>query len=311
MQPTIVVLDEVALSGEHHRRLRSLGNVEVYDDNSADDDETVARASNADVLVLGWTSLHAGVLARLPRLKMVSVWATGYDYVDVRAARERGVVTTNVPAYAGRAVAELTIGLMIALARRILPADRHVRGGEYGWKVFEGIELGGRTLGLVGLGDIGAEVARLAQCLGMRVVAHARNPSPERDARLGCTSMPLHALLVESDFVSLHLPLGAATEGLIGAAQLARMKRGAYLINTARAGLVDQAALAEALMTGRIAGAALDDIHHPDRALASLTNVILTPHIGFFTAEALARKGSICVDNVAAYLAGSPVNVVE
>jgi phosphoglycerate dehydrogenase-like enzyme len=311
MQPTIVVLDEVALSDEHHRRLRSLGTVIVHDDNPVDDDETVARASDADVLVLGWTSLHAGVLARLHRLKMISVWATGYDCVDVAAARERGVVTAHVPAYAGRAVAELTVGLMLALARRILPADRHVRGGGYAWKPFGGVELRGRTLGLVGVGDIGAEVARIAQCLGMRVVAHTRNPSPERDARIGCTSMPLDAVLTQSDFVSLHLPLGAATEGLIGPAQLAQMKRDAYLVNTARAGLVDQVALAKALVTGRIAGAALDDIHRPDSALASLPNVILTPHIGFLTEEALAHKGSICVENVAAYLAGSPVNVVE
>jgi phosphoglycerate dehydrogenase-like enzyme len=310
VQPTIVVLDEVELGDEHSRRLSSLGKVVTYVSNPADDEETVARASDADILVVGWTTLSAAVLARLPRLKMISVWATGYDYVDVRAARQRGVVTTNVPAYAGRAVAELTVGLMISLARHIVPADRHVRGGEYMWRRFGGVELRGRTVGLVGLGDIGAEMARLAGCLGMRVVAHTRNPNPGRAAELGCTYMSLDTVLGQSDFVSLHIPLSVATEAIIGSAQLAMMKRHAYLINTARAGLVDQPALAEALRTGTIAGAALDDIRFPDDALASLPNVILTPHIGFFTGEALDRLGAICIDNVAAYLAGSPVNVV-
>jgi D-3-phosphoglycerate dehydrogenase len=306
-----VILDEVELGDEQHRRLESLGIVATHHGNPADDEETVARASDADVLVVGWTSLRAGVLARLSRLKMISIWATGHDYVDVRAARELGVVTTNVPAYAGHAVAELTIGLCISLVRHVIPADRHVRGGEYAWKNFGGLELRGNTLGLVGLGDIGAEVARIAQCLGMSVVAYTRNPSPERAAKLGCTFMSLDALFSHSDLVSLHIPLTITTDGIIGPAQLARMKRHAYLINTARARLIDQAALVEALTTGRIAGAALDDIHFPDHELASLPNVILTPHIGFFTKEALARKGAICVDNVAAYLAGSPVNVVE
>jgi D-3-phosphoglycerate dehydrogenase len=311
VQPAIVILDEVELSDEQYRRLESLGTVATFDSNPADDEETVARAQDADVLVLGWTTLRAGVLTRLGRLKMISIWATGYDYVDVRAARERGVVTTNVPAYAGHAVAELTIGLLISLARQIVPADRHVRGGEYTWKGFGGSEVRGKTLGLVGLGDIGAEVASLAQCLGMRVVACTRNPSPERAAKLRCTFMSLDALIGQSDFISLHLPLSITTDGIIGAAQLARMKPNAYLINTARARLIDQAALVEAVKAGRIAGAALDDMRFPDDQLVSLPNIIVTPHIGFFTKEALARKGTICVDNVAAYLAGSPVNVVE
>jgi lactate dehydrogenase-like 2-hydroxyacid dehydrogenase len=143
-----VILDEVELSDEQYRRLESLGTVATFDSNPADDEETVARAQDADVLVLGWTTLRAGVLTRLGRLKMISIWATGYDYVDVRAARERGVVTTNVPAYAGHAVAELTIGLLISLARQIVPADRHVRGASTHGRASAVLRYGVRPLDL-------------------------------------------------------------------------------------------------------------------------------------------------------------------
>ena len=310
MKPNIVILDEVELSDAQQDRLRSLGAVTSYQTNPADEEEVLVRAVDAEILLLGWTGLNAALLARLTRLRMISVWATGYDYVDTQAARRQGVTTCNIPAYAGTAVAELTIGLMLGLARQLVPADRHVRGGDYSWRGFRGSELSGKTLGLVGLGDIGGAVAGIARALGMTVLAHVRNPTPERAAQLGCEFVPLDVVLRRSDVLSLHLPLTSQTRGLIGAAQLAAMKPSAHLINTARAQLVDQAALVAALTEGTIAGAALDDITLPATELAALPNVILTPHIGFFTEEALLRKGDVCVDNVAAYLAGSPVNVV-
>jgi phosphoglycerate dehydrogenase-like enzyme len=229
----------------------------------------------------------------------------------VAAADDHGITVTNVPAYAGRAVAELTIGLVLALARRIVPADRSVRDGRFSWQGFQGTELAGKVLGVVGVGDVGREVARLGACLGMQVLGHARTASAARATRLGVELVPLHELLHRSDVVSLHVPLTAETHHLLGPEELATMRPGAFLVNTARAGVVDQSALVDALRAGGLGGAALDDHQHPDPALAALPNVLLTPHIGFYTAEALVRKGDVCVGNVAAFLAGQPRNVVS
>ncbi|MCK9900614.1 hypothetical protein CC117_20870 [Parafrankia colletiae] len=307
----IVVLDEVELSETQHDRLAALGSVETYRDNPADAKEAVRRLADADIAVLGWTSLGAAELGALPRLRMISVWATGYDYVDTAFAREHGVLVTNVPSYAGRAVAELTTGFLISLTRQIVTADRSVRSGAFDWHPFRGSELVGKTLGLVGVGDIGGEVAGLAKALGLRVVAHALNPSAERAAALGVEFVPLQTLLATSDIVSLHVPLTDRTRNLIGRNEIALMKPTGYLINTSRAAVVDQVALTDALAARVIAGAALDDSEFPDARLAALPTVILTPHIGFYTDQAISRKGDVCVANIAAYLAGTPANVVN
>ena len=311
MGPRIVILDEVELSDDQLRRLEGLGRLVRHTSNPASENEVVRRLDGAEVAVLGWTSLGRQILSQLPELRLVAIWATGYDYVDVAAANDRSIVVTNVPAYAGRAVAELTIGLMLALARRIVPADRSVHDGRFSWQGFQGTELAGKVLGVVGVGDIGREVARLGACLGMEVVGHARTATAERAAQLGVELVPLHELLRRSQVVSLHVPLTADTHHLIGPRELATVRPGAFLINTARAGVVDQSALVDALRTGRLGGAALDDHDHPAPTLAALPNVVLTPHIGFCTAEGLVRKGNVCVDNVAAFLAGKPQNVVN
>jgi phosphoglycerate dehydrogenase-like enzyme len=310
MGTSIVVVDDVDLTDEQVQRLRALGTLVRHRDTSVNPSEIVARLVDAEVAILGWTTLNKKVLDQLNRLRMISVWATGYDYVDVDHARSKGIVVTNVPAYAAGSVAELTLGLMITLARHVVPADQSVRRGAFSWRDFRGVELSGRTLGLVGVGDIGAEVARLARAFGMRVVGHVRTATPERAARLGVEFVPLADLLRRSDFVSLHWPLAAPGTALLSAPELAAMKTGAYLLNTARAGLVDQAALVGALRSGHLAGAALDDIHFPDDTLTSLPNVVITPHIGFYTEESLVRKGDVCIGNVEAFLAGVPTNVV-
>lgn len=311
MGPRIVILDEVELSDDQLRRLEGLGRLVRHSSNPADESEVVRRLDGAEVAILGWTALGRRILSQLPGLRLIAVWATGYDYVDLAAANDHGIVVTNVPAYAGRAVAELTIGLMLALVRRILPADRSVRDGRFSWQGFQGMELAGKVLGVVGVGDVGREVARLGAYLGMEVLGHARTATAERATQLGVEFLPLHELLHRSDVVSLHVPLTADTHHLLGREELATMRRGAFLVNTARAGVVDQAALVDALRTGRLDGAALDDHDHPAPAHAALPNVVLTPHIGFCTAEALVRKGDVCVGNVASFLAGTPQNVVS
>jgi phosphoglycerate dehydrogenase-like enzyme len=309
--PRIVILDEVELSDDQLRRLEGLGRLVRHTTNPTGESEVVRRLDGAEVAILGWTALGRRILSQFPELRLIAVWATGYDYVDVAAANDQGIVVTNVPAYAGRAVAELTIGLVLVLARHIVPADRSVRDGRFSWRGFQGTELAGKVLGVVGVGDIGREVARLGACLGMHVLGHARTPSAERATQLGVELLPLHELLHRSDVVSLHVPLTAETHHLVGRQELATMRPGAFLVNTARAGVVDQAALVDALRTGRLGGAALDDHDHPAPALAALPNVVLTPHIGFCTAEALVRKGDVCVRNVASFLEGKPQNVIS
>ncbi|HEV7771725.1 MAG TPA: NAD(P)-dependent oxidoreductase [Conexibacter sp.] len=306
----IVVLDEVELDDRQAAELRELGDVTIYADNPADADEICRRLEGAEVAVLGWTQIDAEILSLLPNLELIAVWATGYDYVDVAAAHEHDVVVTNVPAYAGRAVAEHTLGLILAVTRHIVRADASVRDGSYSWAPFGGFELAGKTLGLVGVGDIGAEVARLASGLGMDVIAVARTMTAEREVDLGVRFADLKTVMSESDIVSLHVPLTPETRGLIGDAELRSMKPGSYLVNTTRAAVVDQAALRQALREGPLAGAGLDEIQLPDDELIGMPNVVLTPHVGFYTREALLRKGDVCVENIAGFLRGTPANIV-
>lgn len=306
----IVVLDDCDLDDGHLTRLRAVGEVEIHRGTPRDEEEAERRLKGAHVAVLGWTHLSGELLGRLPDLKLVSVWATGYDYVDTSAAGRLGVTVTNVPAYAGTAVSELALGLMLALCRKIPHATRRVRGGDLTWRGLQGVELSGRTLGVVGVGDIGGQVARCGRALGMRVLAHARTPSATRAEELGVVFRSLPELLAASDIVSLHVPLTTGTTGMIGADELAAMKAGSFLVNTARAGLVDQDALLDALLHGPLAGAALDDLDPARDDIAGLDNVVATPHIGFFTDAALGRKGDVCVSNVEAFLTGRPQNVV-
>ncbi len=331
MNVKIVILDEVELSGRHLGRLGALGEVTRCFDGPHDAEEVVARSADADIVVLGWTTLDGEVFRHLPRLRMISVCATGYDYVDVDAAARHGVTVANVPAHAGLGAAERTISLLFALAHGV----ESTGDGEYPWRGLDGGDLAGQTLGLVGMGDVGTEIARIATTFGMRVLACApaipaghtnrqvggqtnRQMGGPNDGRmagqmdrqaggwedgeageLGVEFRPLDALLAESDVVSLHVPLSTATKGLVGGRELGLMRAGAYLVNGAASGLIDQPALADALWSGRLAGAALDDIDFPDDRLTTAPGILLT-----------SRKADTCVDNVAAFLRGEPANVV-
>lgn len=307
----IVILDEVALSNEQKDRLRALGTLTDYETNPTSTEEALERLKDADVAVLGWTQLDAGALAKLPNLKMISIWATGYNYVDITAARDQNIIVTNVPGYAGTAVAELILGLMLALCRHIMQADASVRGGDYNWQNFQGTELRGKTIGVIGVGNIGSQVIKLAKSFSMKVLAVAQETSSRRADQLEVNFVDLPTLLKESDFVSLQVPLSKETVGLLGMKEFAMMKPTAYFISVARDTVIDQSALRTALQDKIIAGAALDEIAFPDDELTALPNVILTPHIGFFTKEALVRKGDICVTNVERFAAGDPTNVIN
>ena len=238
-------------------------------------------------------------LGLLPDLRLVANFGVGYDNVDVAACRERGIAVTNTPGVLDAAVAELTLALMLACRRQLLASDRFVRDGRWrtGWSRPErlGHDLAGATLGLVGLGRIGREVARRAEAFGMEVVHHRR-----------ADGLPLDELLRTADIVSLHVPLTAETEGLLSRGRLALLRDGATLINTARGAIVDEEALVDELVSGRISAGLdvfADEPRVPQR-LRELPNVVLTPHIASATVETRAAMTRVLVDNVLAFLAG-------
>ncbi|HWP34741.1 MAG TPA: D-2-hydroxyacid dehydrogenase family protein [Thermodesulfobacteriota bacterium] len=306
-----------AASGQLER-LAALGAVTVYDRPARDRAELLERLAPAEVAVLirARTRLDAELLAALPHLRLVAVTGTGYAHVDVEAATARGILVCNSPGRSARSVAELAFALLLAAWRHVAKADRAVRRGAWGdpWTTLEGRELAGRTLGVLGLGNIGPLVARIARGFDMRVLAWSANLTPERAAAAGATYAPLDRLLAESDAVSIHLRLSDRTRGLLGRRELALLKPGAVLVNTSRGEIVDEEALVEALRAGRIA-AGLDVFReeplpasHP---LTALDNVVLTPHIGSVTQESSRRWMEGAVETVAAYAAGRPIHVVN
>lgn len=239
-------------------------------------------------------------------VRIVANWAVGFDNVDVAAARARRVWVTNTPDVLTETTADLAFALIFAVSRRVAEGDRLVRRGEFrGWHpgLLLGREVHGKTLGVVGLGRIGRAVARRARAFGMRVLYHGGRPED-----IHCEPRSLADLLAEADLVSLHVPLTAETLGLIGAAELGRMKRGAFLINTARGDIVDHDALITALTSGHLGGAGLDVFpgtpERPDSRLFALDNVVLTPHIGSATRETRLAMAERAVDNLLVALAG-------
>ena len=306
--------DTVSFEEKHLQSLRALGELIVYDDVPARA-ELERRLIDADIAVIGWSTIDDSLLSRATALKLISLWSTGYDHVDVAAARARGIVVTNVPGYAADTIAEFVIGSMIALSRRFMAAHRHVLDGNYDWKPFKGSEIRGKTLGIVGTGAIGSRVAGLANALGMSVIATTRDPSAQRAARLRVRYVPFENLLAESDIISIHTALTPETRGLFDARAFARMKRGALIVNTARAEVVDKRALGAALVAGHLAGAALDVVDgvplSPDHVFLTHPNVILTPHCAFNSREALIAKTDMCISNIERYIAGAPQHIVN
>ena len=268
--------------------------------------ELAELAAGADGWIAGIEPIDRTVLAGADRLRVIARYGVGVDGIDLAAAEERGIVVTNTPGANSAAVAELVIGLLFALARRIPYADRRVRGGA--WERIAGTEVEGKTVGLLGFGAVGREVARRAGALGCRVIAHDPYPAEDVARSLGVELGSRDDVVGASDFLSLHLPLLPGTAGLVDAAFLARMKPGAYLINAARGELVQEPALLAALRSGRLAGAALDALaEQPPSspiALAELDTVILTPHIGAATDRAMRAMGRRALENCLAVLRG-------
>ena len=270
--------------------------------------ELTGALDSVDGVIAGLDRFDAGVIESAPRLRVIARHGVGTDRIDLVAAARHGVVVTNTPGANSEAVAELAIGLMLALARSIPLADRKVRAGEYG--ALPGVELGGRTVGLLGIGRAGSGVARRAGALGCRVVAFDPGVDDDEIRRRGAVPLPRDEVVATSDFLSLHLPASEDTRDTVDAAFLAHMKRGAYLINTARGELVVERDLLAALADGRLAGAALDALRREpppaDDPLLACDDVILTPHSGADTEEARAAMGRMALDDLLAALRGEP-----
>ena len=316
----IVVLDGYTVNpGDNPwHDLGRLGDLEVYD--RTPPELVIDRARDVEVVLTNKTRLGAGTFAALPRLRFVAVLATGYDVVDVEAARERGIPVANVPEYGTDSVAQHAIALILELAQRVGEHHEAVRAGEWSraadfsfWKR-PPIELAGATLGLVGLGRIGRRVAGIGRSLGMRVIAASRSRLDAPTwADFAWRTIP--ELFAESDVVSLHCPATRETAGLVDRHLLSLMKPTAFLVNTARGTLVDETALAEALNDGRIAGAAVDVVSEepvrPGNPLLGARNCIVTPHMAWASLAARRRLMAATVRNVEAFLAGAPIHRVS
>jgi glycerate dehydrogenase len=314
----IVVLDGYAANpGDlDWAPLAGLGALTVYERTPAA--LTVERAAGAQALLTNKVVLGAAELAALPELRYIGVLATGYNVVDTAAAGARGIVVTNVPAYSTPSVAQQVFALLLELARGTGRHAALVRVGRWSaapdFCFWEGpqMELAGLTIGIVGFGAIGQAVARIALAFGMRVLVVTRSPDPAAWPEV--SFVDLDQLFIQADVVSLHCPLSEETRAMVNAVRLAQMKPTAYLINTGRGPLVDEAALAAALHAGQIAGAGLDVLsQEPPPAtnpLLAAPNCVITPHLAWATAAARQRLLATAVANLQAFLAGSPQNRV-
>ena len=285
----------------------------VYSDGKSDDETLKTRIKDAEILVLANMPLRGDVIKAAEKLKYISVAFTGYDHIDLDACKAKGIKVSNAAGYSTNSVAELTFGLIISLLRNMIPLEKIVREG--GTKQgYRQLDLKGKTVGVVGTGDIGGAVAELALAFGCKVIAYNRSEKPELINK-GIEYKTLDEVLKASDIVTLHVPLTDETKGLINKDKLELMKSSALLINTAIGPIVDNSALAEALHKGTIAGAGLDrvDMEPPipaDYPILSAPNTVLLPHIGYATEEAMVRRADITFSNIVKWEKGAQENIV-
>lgn len=309
----LVVVDHVHLTDRHIQQLRRMGELQVFGDPPKSDEELRERMRGADIVIVGWSNITKEILESVPNLKMLAIWATTCHYVDLEAAKKRGIVVTHVPGYGTEAVAEHAFVLLLATIRKLLLADHQVREGKFDWRPLKGAELADKTIGIVGTGAIGCRVGEIAKGFRMHILGYDITPNHKRAQEIGMKYVDLQTLLKESDIISLHVTLTANSEHLIGKKEFEMMKNGAVLINTSQGKVVDEKALVDGLTSGKLSCAGLDVFSQEpparDNSLFKLDNVVLTPHIGFHTSEAVERCSDICIDNVAKFLEGRPQNI--
>jgi len=295
--------------------LRKLGPVDFYDGPPPDKAELIERLRPAEAVVLDYSEMDAEVLRACDRLRFISFLGIGYNScIDVAEATRRGVTVAYTPDYGATSVSEHALAMILALTRHVGQAYLSAREGRWEPGKFQGMELRGKTLGIVGLGPIGTEMARLGAGLGMRLIGWTRRPSPAR-AQHGVTLVSLEDLFATSDVVTLHIAYTPESQGLITRALLERMKPEAWFVNTARAKVVDNEALMDLLRSGRLRGAAFDVFETEplpaDNVYRTLPNVLFTPHIGYNTREASANMLRIAIATVEAFARGERLHVVN
>lgn len=311
----IALLEDLGCSPEllkkNMEKLESLGHEFVVYPKTADTKKLMEEVKDADVIMLANMPLPADVLNSAKNVKFIDVAFTGVDHIPMNDAKNRGIGVSNASGYADEAVAELCISFMIQLLRQINEAQEKAKNGQTKAGLHAGL-IQGRTVGIIGAGEIGKRVAALCKAFGARVIAHNRHEVKDQAID---TNASLEDLLAQSDIVSLHCPLTQETKGMIGKRELGMMKKSAFLINTARGPVVDNSALAEALDAGVIAGAACDvfDMEPPlpkDYPLLHCKNAIITPHLAFYSSESLEKRAEIVFDNLYSWLEGKQINKI-
>lgn len=318
----IVVLDGYTLNpGDlSWEALKAFGTLKVYDRTAFDDDTILEHIDDAELVLTNKTPLPKTVIEQASNLKYIGVLATGYNVVDIKAAKDNNVVVSNVPIYGTQAVGQFTLALILELCHHVGNHNQAVQDGD--WTRSKDfcfwnsplIELSGKTLGIIGLGRIGQATAKIAQAFGLNILAYNRS----KDLRLESETLKyveLEELFEKSDFISLHCPLTESTEGIINRNSISKMKDGAFIINTSRGGLIVEEDLKKALNSGKLAGAAVDVVSSEpikeDNPLLTAKNIIITPHIAWASKEARARLMETTVENIEAFLSGKPTNVVN
>ena len=316
----IVVLDGYTLNpGDiSWKGMEAFGDVVVYDRTNPED--IVSRIGDAEVVYTNKTPITKETLDVCPNIKFIGVLATGYNIIDIAAAKEKGIPVSNIPTYGTAAVSQFAIALLLELCHHIGAHSDAVKAGEWSsnpdwcfWK-YPLVELDGKTMGIIGFGRIGQDTGKIAQTLGMKVLAYDAFKRPELESDT-CHYVDLDTLLKESDVISLHCPLFPDTEGIINKDTIAKMKDGVMIINDSRGPLIVEQDLRDALDSGKVAGAALDVVSTEpikmDNPLLGAKNVILTPHIAWAPKESRQRLMDIAVANLKAYVDGQPQNVVN
>lgn len=316
----IVVLDGYTLNpGDlSWKDLENFGHLVVYD--RTPEDKILERIGDAEIIFTNKTPLNREIISKVPQVKYIGVLATGYNVVDIDAATEKGIIVTNIPTYGTLAVAQMTFALLLEMCHHVWEHSQAVKKGEWTkspdfcfWK-YPLIELAGKTMGIIGLGRIGRAVAKIAQAFGMTVLAFDVHQDKELETDT-LRYVNLDELLENSDVISLHCPLFDSTKGIINKNTLSAMKDGVMIINTSRGELIVEEDLANALNSGKVAGAALDVVSvepiEESNPLLKAKNCIITPHIAWAPKESRERLMNIAVDNLVKFLKGTPINVVN
>lgn len=298
---------------------------------------TISQAAQTEILCLGvYDQLGAAQIAKMPRLRLIATLSTGFDHIDVNACAKKKILVANVPSYGSQTVAEHTIALMLALAKKIVLSVEHTRQGNFSLEGLRTTDIFNKILGIIGFGKIGFHVAKIAKALGMHVLIHDPYANIESIENLGCERVSFDHLIKKSDFISLHAPLTPKTKHLINKKTIAKMKKGIMIINTARGALIDTQALVHGLLIGHIGGAGLDVLEEEkavkeelqlispeytgsfnlhtviaNQVLCNRPNVLITPHNAFNSQEALHRIIDTTLENIQGYLKGEPVNIVK